>query len=299
MISIIMPTYNRFDVVKETIQKAIAAADGIDSELIVVNDGKDLPFSITHPKLSIFKNPQKGVAYARNFGAAKSKYPILFFIDDDMWITKESIDSLQSLYENHFFQRSCVVLNWEYPAALQEKMKSEKIGRYLLSANYHTLEGRAKIIVDHRQLLFKVTSIGSGSFAISKNVFNEIGGYNENITFQGEDIELSQALNRLGISIFLYTPVTCLHNQKDRLDLNGLLDRERRGYESQFKNNRTSAKINKIKLLVFICLMPLEHIIEWLFQKVPNTPTFDRLNFRLTGILTSIVYYKAWWQSKP
>jgi len=299
MISIVIPTYNRFDIIRETLDKIMHLQSVAAFEIIVVNDGNPLPFEIKHSDVSIYKNPKRGAASARNFGASKAKYEILFFIDDDMWITKESIDSLQSLYENHFFQRSCVVLNWEYPADLQEKMKSEKIGRYLLSANYHTLEGRAKINVDHRQLFFKVTSIGSGSFAISKNVFNEIGGYNENITFQGEDIELSQALNRLGISIFLYTPVTCLHNQKDRLDLNGLLDRERRGYESQFKNNRTSAKINKIKLLVFICLMPLEHIIEWLFQKVPNTPTFDRLNFRLTGILTSIVYYKAWWQSKP
>lgn len=299
MISIVIPTYNRFDIIQETLDKIMHLQSVAAFEIIVVNDGNPLPFEIKHSDVSIYKNPKRGAASARNFGASKAKYEILFFIDDDMWITKESIDSLQSLYENHFFQRSCVVLNWEYPADLQEKMKSEKIGRYLLSANYHTLEGRAKINVDHRQLFFKVISIGSGSFAISKNVFNEIGGYNENITFQGEDIELSQALNRLGISIFLYTPVTCLHNQKDRLDLNGLLDRERRGYESQFKNNRTSAKINKIKLLVFICLMPLEHIIEWLFQKVPNTPTFDRLNFRLTGILTSIVYYKAWWQSKP
>ena len=299
MISIVIPTYNRFDIIQETLDNIMHLQSVAAFEIIVVNDGNPLPFEIKHSDVSIYKNPKRGAASARNFGASKAKYEVLFFIDDDMWITKESIDSLQSLYENHFFQRSCVVLNWEYPADLQEKMKSEKIGRYLLSANYHTLEGRAKINVDHRQLLFKVTSIGSGSFAISKNVFNEIGGYNENITFQGEDIELSQALNRLGISIFLYTPVTCLHNQKDRLDLNGLLDRERRGYESQFKNNRTSAKINKIKLLVFICLMPLEHIIEWLFQKVPNTPTFDRLNFRLTGILTSIVYYKAWWQSKP
>ncbi len=299
MISIVIPTYNRFDIIRETLDKIMHLQSVAAFEIIVVNDGNPLPFEIKHSDVSIYKNPKRGAASARNFGASKAKYEVLFFIDDDMWITKESIDSLQSLYENHFFQRSCVVLNWEYPADLQEKMKSEKIGRYLLSANYHTLEGRAKINVDHRQLFFKVTSIGSGSFAISKNVFNEIGGYNENITFQGEDIELSQALNRLGISIFLYTPVTCLHNQKDRLDLNGLLDRERRGYESQFKNNRTSAKINKIKLLVFICLMPLEHIIEWLFQKVPNTPTFDRLNFRLTGILTSIVYYKAWWQSKP
>ena len=299
MISIVIPTYNRFDIIRETLDKIMHLQSVAAFEIIVVNDGNPLPFEINHPAVSIYKNPKRGAASARNFGASKAKYEVLFFIDDDMWITKESIDSLQSLYENHFFQRSCVVLNWEYPADLQEKMKSEKIGRYLLSSNYHTLEVRAKINVDHRQLFFKVTSIGSGSFAISKNVFNEIGGYNENITFQGEDIELSQALNRLGISIFLYTPVTCLHNQKDRLDLNGLLDRERRGYESQFKNNRASAKINKIKLLVFICLMPLEHIIEWLFQKVPNTPTFDRLNFRLTGILTSIVYYKAWWQSKP
>ena len=47
MISIIMPTYNRFDIVQETIHKTIAINSPIEFELIVVNDGEPLPFTIT------------------------------------------------------------------------------------------------------------------------------------------------------------------------------------------------------------------------------------------------------------
>ncbi len=84
MISIILPTFNRFEIVRETILKIIDIKTDIRFEVIVVNDGEALPFTISHPRLSILKNPKRGAASARNFGATHSKFDLLFFIDDDM-----------------------------------------------------------------------------------------------------------------------------------------------------------------------------------------------------------------------
>ena len=194
MISIIVPTYNRFEIVEETILKIISI--DLEFELIIVNDGEKLPFSISHPKLKILENPKRGAASARNFGASHAKYDILFFIDDDMWITAESLQAIEKLRQQQFFITNCTILNWRYPDYLLTKMKNEKIGRYLLNSNYHNLEGRLKQKINKNEIFMRITSIGSGSFAISKETFEMVGKYNDNITFQGEDIEISSNLNK-------------------------------------------------------------------------------------------------------
>ena len=297
MLSVILPTYNRFEIVEETLQKIVTLETNIPFEIIVVNDGQELPFNMQHEKLSIYKNPKKGASAARNFGASKAKYDIFFFIDDDMWISVESIEAIAQLYQQHFFDKQCVNLNWQYPKSLCDKMRNEKIGRYLLHANYHTLEGRSKIKLDSTSSLVPVTSMGSGSFAIGKSVFESIGKYNENILFQGEDIELSKKLNEANIPIFLYTPITCFHNQKDRLDINEFLDRDRRGYVSQFENKKNETKHSRLKQIIYTCFIPFNFLFKKLFDILPNRAAFDIITFKTIGILSSIVYFKAWYQS--
>jgi glycosyltransferase involved in cell wall biosynthesis len=286
-----MPTYNRFDIVQETIQKTIAIKSSIGFELIVVNDGEPLPFSISHPKLTILKNPKKGAAAARNFGAAHAQYPLLFFIDDDMWITAESLIAIDNLNNNLFFENSCTVLNWRYPDVLIQRMKLEKIGRYLLQANYHTMEGRTWIEFDHNMQLMPTTSIGSGSFVINNMLFNSVGGYEDKFIFQGEDIELSQKLNQNKVTILIYVPITCYHNQEDRLEIDGFIDRIYRGYLSQAK----AGMLNKLSLRQqFVALfIPFFSVLKFIYTTIPNRPFFDKVSFRCIGLLSSITSIKA------
>ena len=141
-----------------------------------------------------------------------------------------------------------------------------------------------------------VNAMGSGSFVIGKSLFMSIGKYNENITFQGEDIELSKKLNEINIPILLYTPITCYHNQKDRLDIDGFLDRDRRGYISQFQNKHKHATHHWLKQIIYTCLIPFNFLFMLLFKLLPNNVVFDFITFKTIGILSSIVYFKAWYQ---
>lgn len=294
MISIIMPTYNRFEIAKETIEKIAALSKTIPFELIVVNDGEAFPFELNYPDVFIFKNPKKGASAARNFGASKAKYNLLFFIDDDMWITNESLIAIKELSDDGFFTANCTVLNWKYPDKLITEMSEDKIGRYLLNANYHKMEGRLNQKIDPAVRYLKINSIGSGSFVISSQVFSSIGKYNEGFVFQGEDIDLSDKLNSANIGIFLYTAITCFHNQKDRLNINEFLDRDYRGYLSQFKRKDIkNIKPDKVKQFIFTLLIPLKFVFLFLFSSIPNRTIFDVIIFRIIGILSSISYFKA------
>lgn len=294
MVSVIMPTYNRFDIVKETIEKIAALSKTIPFELIVVNDGDEFPFELNYPEIFICKNPKKGASAARNFGASKAKYTLLFFIDDDMWITNESLQAIKKLYDDAFFTANCVVLNWRYPDGLIAEMSEDKIGRYLLKADYHKMEGRLNQKIDPDVSFLKINSIGSGSFVISSQVFSAIGKYNEGFVFQGEDIELSGKLNDANIGIFLYTAITCFHNQKDRLNISEFLDRDYRGYLSQFKRkDLKNIKPDKVKQFIFTLLIPFRSVFLFLFNAIPNKTAFDVIIFRIIGILSSISYFKA------
>lgn len=299
MLSVILPTYNRFEIVEETLQKIVTLETNIPFEIIVVNDGQELPFNMQHEKLSIYKNPKKGASAARNFGASKAKYDIFFFIDDDMWITAESLNQILYLNQKEILKNDCALLNWRYPDELIQSMYKNKIGRYLLNANYHTLEGRLGRKLDNNEKLIQLNSIGSGSFVIANHNFNKVGGYNDTILFQGEDIDLSNKLNAQGVKIYLDTKLTCYHNQKDRLDIDGYIDREHRGYTSQFnKTGKTFATHTPLKQFIYTLLIPFNAVFKLLFQLIPNNSIFDFITFKTIGILTSIVYFKAYYNAE-
>lgn len=293
MISIIVPTYNRFEILEETILQTLNISTDVDFELIVVNDGDTLPYNICHPKLSILKNPKRGSACARNFGAFHAKYPILFFIDDDMHISSNSLTAIKHLHETEFFSKSCAVLNWNYPDTLIHEMASSKIGRYLINAKYHTLEGRLNKSIDRSTELQTITNIGSGSFVISSELFFSVNGYNEAFIFAGEDEDLSAKLHKANIGIFLYTYITCYHNQKDRLKLSDFLSREYRGYLSLFNFQLPVYQPVNIKQLIYTALIPFRFIFIILYHLCPNYSCLDFIIFRTIGILSSITYFRA------
>lgn len=296
MISIIMPTYNRFEIVRETIQKTLAISGNVDFEVIVVNDGEELPFIINHPKLRIYKNPNKGVSNARNFGAAEAKYPILFFIDDDMWISQKTLRLIINLWQTKMLDENYFNLNWIYPKELQERLKLKKVGRYILNSNYHTLEGRAFIKTDYSKPITDAVSVGSCSFCISKENFIKTGGYNEDIEFQGEDLDMTIRLRNINIHAKLATEITCYHNQEDRLEIEGYIDRVYRGFKSQAKAGMI--KMTEQKQSALKIISPFYGLFEWILKAIPNLKIFDKVTFRLIGILCSLTYLKAIQESK-
>jgi glycosyltransferase involved in cell wall biosynthesis len=290
-ISIIVATKDRKDILLESTLQNILVARQFNCEYIVVNDGDDLSFSTALSDVVLLNNQKRGVSKARNTGAAIAIGKLLFFIDDDMWITSKTIETIISLQKDNYFDDAVVVMNWTYPEQLQNNLRHTKIGRYILRANYHTLEGRSNKKIDYSQSLLPINGMGSGSFVIAKNIFEKIGGYSEQIIFQGEDIDMAQKITKQNIGMFLSTPVTCFHNQKDRLDIKHFLLREENGYRSQVAAGMADMKISKIR--IYGLLLPLSSLFRILFELTPNSSFFDLLTFRLIGILSSLTYVKA------
>jgi glycosyltransferase involved in cell wall biosynthesis len=107
-ISIIVPIYNRADIVKETLPH-ILNQPFEDFEVIVVDDGStdntlEVLQSIVHPKLKIFTKANAERAAARNFGASKAQGEYLNFFDCDDW-----------MYPNHLTVANEMIVTNNHP----------------------------------------------------------------------------------------------------------------------------------------------------------------------------------------
>jgi Glycosyl transferase family 2 len=86
--SIIIPTHNRLDLVREAVASALAALPE-GGEVLVIDDGSTSPVSVALadlavPALRVLVNPNPGsAASARNFGTTEAVGQVLFFLDDD------------------------------------------------------------------------------------------------------------------------------------------------------------------------------------------------------------------------
>ena len=90
MFSIIMPVWNRADMVKGAIESVLAQSFK-DYELIIINYGsEDNSKEAIEPylceKVTYHHIACKGLSAARNFGFGKSKYSFIAYIDSDhLW----------------------------------------------------------------------------------------------------------------------------------------------------------------------------------------------------------------------
>lgn len=299
-LSIIIPTYNRQETLKQSISHAISAIKEKDIEIIIVNDGDEILDKIEYPNIQYYKNPDKGVTSARNFGASLAKSDLLLFIDDDIWINKETVDSIKYIRETIDVNNSICCLNWEYPKELTNALLETKIGRFFLNNNYNTMEGRFHVEFEQNKKFIKSNGIGSATLLVSKYIFNKIGGYNEDILFQGEDVVLYNDLKNNNIQTLIYTPVTCFHNDRMVKDLKSYLIRQYNGFISQ----ASAEKINlfntlyenrhSIKEKIYKALVPVESLLIFIYNIIPNNNFFDIVSFKLIGILSSLQRIKAY-----
>ncbi len=86
-LSIIIPTYNRPETLRRTLDcLASAARQGESFEVIIVDDGSTEPLRLDeHPyRITLLHQNRQGPTQARNLGAQHSQGQVLVFLDDDI-----------------------------------------------------------------------------------------------------------------------------------------------------------------------------------------------------------------------
>jgi glycosyltransferase involved in cell wall biosynthesis len=189
IVSIIVPTYNRADLIGETIQSVLDQSYK-NWELIIVDDGSDdqteeVIKKFSNPTISYYKIEHSGnLGKVRNIGMKVAKGEYVAFLDsDDLWLPQK-LDCQLALLD-------------QYPNASFVFGHGEQFG--LGAIPPPELESLfVGNIYDH-QLLEERFVIYPSSFLIKKETLNVIGFINENVSGGDNDFFFRMAWKYDGI----------------------------------------------------------------------------------------------------
>jgi GT2 family glycosyltransferase len=232
------------------------------------------------------------VASARNYAAKMAQGSVLLFLDDDMLISKENIETTLTLHEK--YRNSFINLNWTYPPELIEKIKQFSFGRFLIHYGFTSLKGWNGNSNWNNNELFKVHGITSQYLSCKREDFYASGGYNEGFPFAGyEDSAFSETVNNKGFNIFIYPLSTLYHNETDRVDIKPWMARKTRGgvtvrtaFELGYK-----AQVHQyswFKKIAYSSLIPMKPLLYGIYKALPNRKIFDFFSHRIIKLLLGI-----------
>lgn len=174
MISVIIPVYNQAQFVRQAIDSALAQTEE-PVELIVVNDGStddtasELAQYESDPRVRFITQDNRGVAAARNAGAALATGDLLAFLDaDDIWLPTK-LERQGERWKNQ------PDLGLVHVGVLEIDETGEALAERL-----DGLEGKVALDL----LLFqRPVILGGGSgMLIPAPIFRELGGFDERLS---------------------------------------------------------------------------------------------------------------------
>ncbi|MBB6327823.1 glycosyltransferase involved in cell wall biosynthesis [Algoriphagus iocasae] len=189
MFSVIIPTYNRLSVLPQAIGSVVNQVFH-DWELIIVDDGStDNTFefidSLNKSRIVVIRQNNLGVCVARNAGSKVAKGNYLIFLDSDDQLLPNALEDFKNAI---FSQNSSDLILAGY---LRRNLENEN---YIYSSPVNSYSAPL-----------------SGTFAIKKEIFIGLGGYDENIKF-GENTEFFHRFNLSGFTNCVIDSYTLIYN---------------------------------------------------------------------------------------
>lgn len=299
-LSIIIPTKDRGEVFDQTLQCAANAIKHLDAEIIIINDSKvsnpNIPTETQ--KIKLINNPKQGVASARNAGVKESLGELLLFLDDDIVISRNSIDHVLALHSQYL--HSCFNVNWEYPVAMQKKMSNTQFGRFMKEHRLTSFKGWYSDVSWKDNALFHSKSVASFHLSISRKDFEKTNGYNEQFPHAGfEDYDFPMRLREAGLTFYIDSRLTVFHNEADRIKLTNWLNSQESRAETRnvavklgFKELTLEYGIVKKSLLTLVIFF--SGLLLNSLKIIPNHKVFDPLYFKITALLQAARIYKGY-----
>lgn len=213
MISIVIPTHKRVNLLKKTINSALNQTYK-DTEIIVVSDGYDKE---TDVYMKTIENSQikyyvyetnKGANYARNYGVKHSEGEYIAFLDDDDQWEKDKLEK----------QYTEVTKNNEFGLVYTGNKQI-----YVDTNDSYTYE--PTISGDLSKEIFSKNYIGStSSVLIKKEIFNEVNGFDEKLgALQDYDLWIRVCqITKIGV---ISKPLLIYYNDRNRDQISNQIDK--------------------------------------------------------------------------
>jgi GT2 family glycosyltransferase len=205
-ISVVVPTYNRNDVLMRCVNALVNQNIEKESyEVVIVDDCSfESPYNSLKKILdqnSNFKfirhTNNKGLASSRNTGIVNSTHEIILFLDSDIVAESSFLKHhliLHDLYPNEFL---AVVSNLSYDC---NYIKGSNFARFM---NNRYLGNKSKSELNNLDLNdLSSQYFGGGISSVKKNILLSLGMFDESfVKYGGEDEEMGYRLKNAGVRI--------------------------------------------------------------------------------------------------
>ncbi|MCX6732587.1 MAG: glycosyltransferase [Candidatus Roizmanbacteria bacterium] len=174
VISIIIPAYNEEKYVNECLSSVFNQKCNSPFEVIVVDNNshdKTSEIASVWKEVKLIKELRPGATVTRNTGAKASQSEILYFLDADCRLFPNALQKIINAFED---DHACQLLSGPYiydRDGFFPKLATDTLHYFSL---FH-------LIV---KLCFGVSQFPGGNFAIRKELFNKVGGFDETICNQ-------------------------------------------------------------------------------------------------------------------
>lgn len=290
-VSVVVVTRNRKGPLIRAIKSIYQSAPRVNEIIVVDNNSTDDSVEVLEkkfPKVIVLKQKvNTGAAAGRNIGAKKAKSENIFFLDDDAYVNKYTIqDALKVLLSN------------EKIGIVQTKVLSSFDKKKILGIA-HDINTTTSLIsafgigeIDNGQYkkIIDIPMVGTG-WIIPKKIFNQIKGFDEKFFVPYEDSDLSLRLRKAGYRIVFNPKSEIWHDDLKPTDINprirsiGIASPERAYYVGRNKiyfMRKHSSGIGRI--MFFSVLLPL--FICYHSMIILTSLRFDIWKTYLKGLLS-------------
>lgn len=177
--SVVVPAWNRAGSIAGSVSSVLAQAFE-DFEVVVVDDGSadstaEVVESMPDPRVRLVRTPHQGVSAARNAGAAAAHGTVLLFLDSDDEALPGWLEELSSpILSGH---ADLAISGWQLAGAD--------------GSSWEWLPEQGRLSADDLAPRFL-----AGSWAVRRDVFEQVGGFDTRITY-GENTEIALRLLNL------------------------------------------------------------------------------------------------------
>ena len=223
-VSVIIVSYNTFELTREAIATSFSATPDLDVEVIVIdNNSPDQSaarlrkaFPASSYALTIIENEDnRGFAAANNQGVVVSKGQWLFFLNPDTVVHNNAINVLVAFLKAH--QEAGAV----GPRVFNTD-GSDQVSVAFFTNAWRILRHHLPVLSfikgqDKREDLIPentrpVDVVKGCAIMMHKDIFNQIGGWDENYFMYSEETELCLALQKAGYTNYFVREATITHH---------------------------------------------------------------------------------------
>jgi glycosyltransferase involved in cell wall biosynthesis len=214
-LSFVIPAHNEENYIAKCLESVIREAKKTrrDIEIIVVNNAstdKTREIVLSFPEVKLVDEPRKGLPQARQAGFFASSGHLIANVDADSVVPP---DWIEKVFDHFSSNEKLVALSGPYIYYDLSKTKNFLVWvfyypGYLLNRTNNFLFGKAAMLQ-------------GGNFILKRSALENIGGFNTDIKFYGEDTDIARRIKHQGEVIFTYD--LPMHTSARRLKKEGFL----------------------------------------------------------------------------